>query len=75
MTIDNRDQEMDLSSIPGEFRQNCRFLSELIDCKNKNDSATDRLQTMVEESLASARSKLNRRQSQIPGQIDLHVIC
>ena len=65
MNIDHSDQDMDLSSIPGEFRENCRFLSELINCKDKNDSATERLGNLVEKRLFKARGKLNRRQTKI----------
>ncbi len=65
MNIDHGDQDMDLSSIPGEFRENCRFLSELINCKDKNDFATERLGNLVERRLFHVRGKLNRRQTKI----------
>ena len=35
MRVDKSAQDMDLSSIPAEFRENYKFLSELIECKEK----------------------------------------
>jgi hypothetical protein len=65
MKEDKRDQDMDLSSIPGEFRENYRFLCELIDCRDKNHSATDRLDRLFEKSISHMKNKLNRRQLKI----------
>ena len=35
MRVDKSAQDMDLSSIPAEFRENYKFLSELIDVKRR----------------------------------------
>lgn len=65
MKVDKSAQDSDLSSIPGEFRENYRFLSELINCKNKNDSMTKGLACLVETRLLQERGLLNRRQIRI----------
>lgn len=65
MKVDKSAQDTDLSSIPGEFRANYRFLSELINCKNKNDSVTKGLACMVDARFLQERSLLNRRQIKI----------
>ncbi|MCX5872766.1 MAG: hypothetical protein NTY51_05970 [Deltaproteobacteria bacterium] len=65
MRVDKSAQDMDLSSIPGEFRENYKFLSELIDCKEKNNLASRGLESVVEERLRALRGKLNRRQLKI----------
>lgn len=65
MRVDKSAQDMDLSSIPAEFRENYKFLSELIECKEKNNLAVKRLESMVEEKLSVLRGKLNRRQLKI----------
>ncbi|MHB8203954.1 MAG: hypothetical protein ACYDHG_09665 [Desulfomonilaceae bacterium] len=65
MRVDKSAQDMDLSSIPAEFRENYKFLSELIDCKEKNNTASKGLESMVEERLKVLRGRLNRRQLKI----------
>jgi hypothetical protein len=65
MKVDKSARDSDLSSIPGEFRENYRFLSELINCKNKNDSATKGLAYLVETRFLKERGLLNRRQIRI----------
>jgi hypothetical protein len=65
MKADKTAQDTDLSSIPGEFRENYRFLSELIDCKHKNNSAAQCLEKVLEPRLSHLRGKLNRRQIRI----------
>jgi hypothetical protein len=65
MKADKTAQDTDLSSIPGEFRENYRFLSELINCKHKNSSATHCLEKVLEPRLCQIRGKLNRRQIKI----------
>ncbi|MGC8604000.1 MAG: hypothetical protein ACP5VS_09955 [Desulfomonilaceae bacterium] len=65
MRVDKSAQDVDLSSIPAEFRENYKFLSELIDCKEKNNVASKGLESMVEERLKILRGKLNRRQLKI----------
>jgi hypothetical protein len=65
MRMDKSAQDMDLSSIPSEFRENYKFLSELIDCKEKNNIASMGLEFMAEERLRQLRGKLNRRQVKI----------
>jgi hypothetical protein len=68
MKADKTAPEDDLSSIPGEFRENYRFLSELINCKHKNDSLTDGLETLVDQRLSQIRGQLNRRQLKVLNQ-------
>jgi hypothetical protein len=65
MKADKTAQDTDLSSIPGEFRENYRFLSELINCKHKNNSAAQCLEKILEPHLCRVRGKLNRRQIRI----------
>lgn len=65
MRVDKSAQEIDLSSIPGEFRENYRFLNELISCKEKNISAAKCLDQFLDERLSALRGKLNRRQIKI----------
>jgi hypothetical protein len=65
MKADKTAQDTDLSSIPGEFRENYRFLSELINCKHKNNSAAQCLEKVLEPRLCHIRGKLNRRQIRI----------
>jgi len=62
MKLDKTAQDNELSSIPAEFRENYRFLSELINCRDKNDSAANELEDLVEKRLCRIRGKLNRRQ-------------
>jgi hypothetical protein len=68
MKADKSAPDMDLSSIPGEFRENYRFLTELISCKDKNNSAAEELENLVEERLCHIRGQLNRRQLKILNQ-------
>jgi hypothetical protein len=65
MKVDNSASDIDLSCIPGEFRENYRFLSELINCKEKNTAVSQGLEEMVERRLSHLRGKLNRRQVRI----------
>ncbi|MEI7449653.1 MAG: hypothetical protein WCJ75_08500 [Desulfomonile sp.] len=65
MKVDKSTQDTDLSSIPSEFRENYRFLSELINCKNKNDSVSQGLASLVHERFLETRAMLNRRQIKI----------
>lgn len=62
MKLDKTAQDNELSSIPAEFRENYRFLSELINCRDKNDSAASELEYLVEKRLCRIRGKLNKRQ-------------
>jgi hypothetical protein len=68
MEVDKTAQDLDLSSVAGEFRENYRFLTELINCKDKNNSATKELESLVEKRLFQIRGKLNRRQLRILNQ-------
>ncbi len=68
MKADKTAPEDDLSSIPGEFRENYRFLSELINCKHKNDSLTGGLEDLVDQRLSQIRGQLNRRQLKVLNQ-------
>ncbi len=65
MKADRTASDTDLASIPGEFRENYRFLSELINCKQRNNSVTQNLEQFVLDPICSIRAKLNRRQRQI----------
>jgi hypothetical protein len=68
MKADKSAPDTDLSSIPGEFRENYRFLTELISCKDKNNTAAEELENLVEERLCHIRGQLNRRQLKILNQ-------
>lgn len=68
MEVDKPAQDLDLSSVAGEFRENYRFLTELINCKDKNNSATKELESLIEKRLYQIRGKLNRRQLRILNQ-------
>jgi len=68
MKVDKPSQDVDLSNIPGEFRENYRFLTELINCEHKNTSASRGLEALVSERLSFMRGKLNRRQVKILNQ-------
>ncbi|MCA1961023.1 MAG: hypothetical protein LDL33_09515 [Desulfomonile sp.] len=65
MKPDSTATDSDLSSIPGEFRENYRFLCELINCKQKNDTATRTLASIPDRCLAELTGRLNRRQARI----------
>ncbi len=65
MRVDKSAQDIDLSCIPGEFRENYRFLNELISCKEKNLSVAKCLDEFLDERLSALRGKLNRRQIKI----------
>ncbi|MBI4965280.1 MAG: hypothetical protein HY913_18535 [Desulfomonile tiedjei] len=62
MKLDKTSPDTELSSIPAEFRENYRFLSELINCRDKNDSAAGELEDLVDRRLCRIRGKLNKRQ-------------
>jgi hypothetical protein len=62
MKADNTSSDSDLSSIPSEFRENYKFLSELIDCRRQNTSVTQNLEEIVRNPICTIRAKLNRRQ-------------
>jgi len=62
MNVDKTAQDSDLSNIPGEFRENYRFLSELINCRDKNASVAESLGNIVDRRLCRLRGKLNKRQ-------------
>jgi hypothetical protein len=65
MKADKTAQGTDPSSIPGEFRENYRFLTELIDCEEKNNSASKTLEQLVKRRLNALDGKLNRRQIKV----------
>jgi hypothetical protein len=65
MKADKTAQGADPSSIPGEFRENYRFLSELINCEEKNNTASKTLEQLVKRRLRSLDRKLNRRQMKV----------
>ncbi|MBM4327626.1 MAG: hypothetical protein FJ118_10745 [Deltaproteobacteria bacterium] len=65
MKPDHTAHETDLSCIPAPFRENYRFLSELISCKDRNNSLKKRLANLDEWPLAELRGRLNRRQMKL----------
>jgi hypothetical protein len=65
MNLDKTAQDSDLSNIPAEFRENYRFLSELINCRDKNAVVAECLGTLVDRRLCRLRGKLNKRQLKI----------
>lgn len=65
MKVDRSAADNDLSSIPAEFRENYRFLTELINCDEKNKVASNGLETLVNKHLSRLRGSLNRRQMAI----------
>jgi hypothetical protein len=65
MRLDKTAHDVDLSTIPGEFRENYRFLSELIRCKDINNSLQQGLDKLAEKPISRLRGKLNNRQLKI----------
>ena len=65
MKPDKTAQDPDLSSIPREFRENYRFLCELITCKEKNDSAWKGLEALEKKMTVELKGRLSRRQIKI----------
>jgi hypothetical protein len=65
MRADRTAHEADIQSVPAEFRENYRFLTELIDCKQKNDAAELKLQRLEAVSWGGLRARLSRRQQKI----------
>ncbi len=72
MKADNSAQDNDLSSIPGEFRENYRFLSELINCRTRNDSLTNVFEQFLDIHFLDFTKRLNRRQAKIIKQYVAH---
>jgi hypothetical protein len=59
-------EDPELQSIPTEFRENYRFLSELIDCKEKNNSFKRGLRALIERNAPYLTAqRLNRRQMKL----------
>ena len=52
----------ELSSIPTDFRENYRFLSKLIECREKNDSFRTGLKALIERNPPHVGARLNQRQ-------------
>lgn len=65
MKPDSTATDSDLSSIPGEFRENYRFLRELINCKKKNDALIRPLISFADRTPAELLGRLNRRQARV----------
>jgi len=65
MRMDKSAHDIDPFSIPGEFKENYRFLSELIRCRDKNHSICRGLASLGEVNLMAFRGQLNRRQLKI----------
>ncbi|MFH0821174.1 MAG: hypothetical protein V2B18_00355 [Pseudomonadota bacterium] len=65
MKLDKSTPETDLSSIPGEFRENYRFLCELINCEHRNSTFVKLMERLTTNDLVRLRGTLNRRQSKI----------
>jgi hypothetical protein len=65
MTPDKTAHDPYLASIPREFRENYRFLCELITCKEKNDSAWKGLEALSKKMAIDLKGRLSRRQIKI----------
>lgn len=65
MRMDKSAHDIDPCTIPGEFKENYRFLSELIRCRDKNYSICRGLASLGEANLMASRGQLNRRQLKI----------
>ncbi|MDQ1239529.1 MAG: hypothetical protein QG577_1715 [Thermodesulfobacteriota bacterium] len=65
MRMDKSAHDIDPCTIPGEFKENYRFLSELIRCRDKNYSICQGLASLGEANLMASRGQLNRRQLKI----------
>lgn len=65
MSMDKYAHDIDLCTIPGEFRENYRFLSELIRCRDKNHSIAKRVSSIGEVRLLALHRNLNRREAKI----------
>jgi hypothetical protein len=68
MKVDKPALDSNPTTMPGEFGQNYRFLSELITCKEKNTCVTEGLDELLHQQLCKIRGKLNRRQMTILNQ-------
>ncbi len=65
MNLEMHYEDMDLSSIPMDFRHNCKFLCQLIECKSKNDLVVGPLQKLLKNRDQRIPQELNRRQKAI----------
>ncbi|MBI5569348.1 MAG: hypothetical protein HY914_05320 [Desulfomonile tiedjei] len=65
MKADKTAHSIDPSCIPGDFRENYRFLSELINCEDKNICAVKTLEELARRRGVGGLANLNRRQEQI----------
>ena len=65
MSMDKYAHDIDLCTIPGEFRENYRFLSELIRCRDKNHALAKRVSSIGEVKLEALHRNLNRREAKI----------
>lgn len=65
MKPDKTAHDPGLASIPREFRENYRFLCELIACKEKNDCAWKGLEALSERMTVELKGRLSRRQIKI----------
>ncbi|MGC8908386.1 MAG: hypothetical protein ACP5M0_13220 [Desulfomonilaceae bacterium] len=65
MSTDKYAHDIDLCTIPGEFRENYRFLSELIRCRDKNHALVKRVSSIGEVKLLALHRNLNRREAKI----------
>ncbi|MEW6348651.1 MAG: hypothetical protein AB1646_06285 [Thermodesulfobacteriota bacterium] len=65
MKVEKTDQAVDVACVPGEFRENYRFLRELIDRRALNNTAEESLRNLAERRLLQPRNGLNRRQTKL----------
>ncbi len=65
MSTDKYAHDIDLCTIPAEFRENYRFLSELIRCRDKNHAIVKRVSGIGQVALHALRKSLNRREAKI----------
>lgn len=65
MKLEKTARESQSSNIPGEFKENYRFLCELISCEESNNRASMALQGLDDACIEELRNRLNRRQVKI----------
>lgn len=65
MSTDKYAHDIDLCTIPLEFKENYRFLSELIRCRDKNHAIVNRVSRLGHARLLALHRTLNRREAKI----------
>jgi hypothetical protein len=75
MKVEKTDQGMDVACVPGEFRENYRFLRELIDCRAQNNTAEQCLKDLAQLRVSYACEGLNRRQTKLLKNLSVGIIA